>query len=142
MSGRFVEYSGLRMVRSHSRFLQFLLAFELLYPQSYAYPLTSRSNHTLEEILRKRTPSPESSYASDPTFAILGVGAVGDGIVHPRLEVRKLEQNADQWNVFLLGLRRFMDVNQSDPLSYYQISGEWEPNPFVYEIWARHTAIV
>ncbi|OCK82998.1 Di-copper centre-containing protein [Lepidopterella palustris CBS 459.81] len=41
----------------------------------------------------------------------------------PRLEIRQLEQNADQWNVYLLGLNRFQQMTQSDKLSYYQIAG-------------------
>ncbi|KAK3724436.1 hypothetical protein LTR37_001060 [Vermiconidia calcicola] len=43
--------------------------------------------------------------------------------VQPRLEVRQLEANADQWNIFLLGMRRFQQTDQSDATSYYQIAG-------------------
>jgi tyrosinase len=42
----------------------------------------------------------------------------------PRLEIRQLEKNADQWNIYLLGMRRFMSTNQSEKLSYYQIAGK------------------
>nr|OQO21312.1 hypothetical protein B0A51_09062 [Rachicladosporium sp. CCFEE 5018] len=41
----------------------------------------------------------------------------------PRLEIRQLEKNVDQWNLFMLGLTRFMATNQSEKLSYYQIAG-------------------
>ncbi|KAK5710035.1 hypothetical protein LTR17_019256 [Elasticomyces elasticus] len=44
--------------------------------------------------------------------------------VQPRLEIRQLEQNVDQWNIYLLGLAKFQATNQSDKLSYYQIAGE------------------
>jgi len=43
--------------------------------------------------------------------------------IQPRLEIRQLEQNVDQWNIYLLGLAKFMATNQSDKLSYYQIAG-------------------
>lgn len=54
---------------------------------------------------------------------MLGAASVGDGQVHPRLEIRELEKNADQWNIYLLGLRRFQNADQRDKLSYYQIAG-------------------
>lgn len=53
--------------------------------------------------------------------AVTGITTFG---VHPRLEIRELEQNLDQWNIYLLGLARFMQTNQSDKLSFYRIAGE------------------
>ena len=41
----------------------------------------------------------------------------------PRLEIRTLQSKKNQWNLFLIALRRFHDMPQSDKLSYYQISG-------------------
>ncbi|OCK73056.1 Di-copper centre-containing protein [Lepidopterella palustris CBS 459.81] len=66
---------------------------------------------TIEErsnILKKRA-----------TIAVTGI----TGSVYPRLEIRTLANNADQWNLYLLGMQRFQAVDQSDPLSYYQIAG-------------------
>jgi tyrosinase len=40
-----------------------------------------------------------------------------------RLEIRDLERNVDQWNVFLLGMKRMKELNYTDPLSYYQLAG-------------------
>lgn len=57
-------------------------------------------------------------------FSVLGVAGLGDGTPHPRLEIRQLEKNPDQWNIYLLGLRRLQNITQSDKLSYYQIAGE------------------
>lgn len=54
---------------------------------------------------------------------MLGVAGLAGAALHPRLEIRELEKNADQWNVYLLGLRRFQSVDQSDKLSYYQVAG-------------------
>jgi tyrosinase len=44
--------------------------------------------------------------------------------VQPRLEIRQLQQNVDQWNIYLLGMAKFQATNQSDKLSYYQIAGQ------------------
>jgi hypothetical protein len=50
-------------------------------------------------------------------------GVTGNG-VQPRMELRVMQQQyPDMFNVFLLGLRSFMQMSQSDPLSYYQIAG-------------------
>jgi tyrosinase len=40
-----------------------------------------------------------------------------------RPEIRQLQQQADAWNLYLLGLQRFQQMNQSDPLSWYQVAG-------------------
>ena len=55
---------------------------------------------------------------------ILGVRGLGIDTVHPRLEIRELQQNKDQFNVYLLGLRRLQSVGQYDKFSYYQIAGK------------------
>lgn len=50
-------------------------------------------------------------------------GVTGNGI-QVRMELRTMQQQyPDMFNVFLLGLRSFMQMDQSDPLSYYQIAG-------------------
>jgi tyrosinase len=41
-----------------------------------------------------------------------------------RLEVRDLQQNyPDQWNLYLLGLQAFYQVDETSDLSYYGIAG-------------------
>ena len=42
---------------------------------------------------------------------------------YPRLEIRDLKKNADQWNLFLLAMERFQNKPKDDPMSYYQIAG-------------------
>jgi hypothetical protein len=55
-------------------------------------------------------------------------GVTGNG-VQPRMELRVMQkQYPDMFNVFLLGLRSFMQMSQSDPLSYYQIAGTFVLN--------------
>ncbi|KAF2465062.1 tyrosinase [Lindgomyces ingoldianus] len=46
------------------------------------------------------------------------------GRVPIRREVRDLQKNfPDQWNVYILGLRSFQMADQTDPVSFYQITG-------------------
>jgi tyrosinase len=46
------------------------------------------------------------------------------GGVHPRLEIRDLEQTGDMWNLFVLALVEFQNTDQNDISSYYQIAGK------------------
>lgn len=58
------------------------------------------------------------------SFGITGVKtSVSNGSVPVRKEIRQLQQDEDQWNLYLLGLQRFQAVDQSQLLSYYQIAG-------------------
>jgi tyrosinase len=41
----------------------------------------------------------------------------------PRLEIRDLQQNEDQWNLYLLGMERFKAKDKNDKLSYYAVVG-------------------
>lgn len=63
---------------------------------------------------------PQLRRRQNPTVSVTGITAFG---VQPRLEIRQLEQNTDQWNIFLLGLARFQQTDQSNLTSYYQIAG-------------------
>ncbi|GAM89530.1 hypothetical protein ANO11243_075690 [Dothideomycetidae sp. 11243] len=50
-------------------------------------------------------------------------GVVNNG-VQQRLELQVMQtQNPDQFNLYLLGLREFMAMDQNNPISYYQIAG-------------------
>ena len=40
-----------------------------------------------------------------------------------RLEIRELQKNADQWNLYLLGMERFKAKDKNDKLSYYAVAG-------------------
>ncbi|KAG9607898.1 Di-copper centre-containing protein, partial [Aureobasidium melanogenum] len=61
--------------------------------------------------------------ARQSTGKIPVTGVTGNGI-QVRMELRTMQQQyPDMFNVFLLGLRSFMQMDQSDPLSYYQIAG-------------------
>lgn len=45
------------------------------------------------------------------------------GVNGTRLEIRTLERNSDQWNMFLLGLSAMQNTTQSNNESHYAISG-------------------
>jgi tyrosinase len=46
------------------------------------------------------------------------------GHVYVRQEIRDLKNNhPDQWALYILGLRKFYNSNQSNPLSLYEIAG-------------------
>lgn len=49
------------------------------------------------------------------------VGASGS--TQPRLEIRQLEQDADQWNLFMLAMQAFQNTDHNDVMSYYQLAG-------------------
>jgi tyrosinase len=52
-----------------------------------------------------------------------------DGSVPIRREIRDLQKNyPQQWDLFCLGLLALQSVDESDDLSYYQISGENSTN--------------
>jgi hypothetical protein len=59
-------------------------------------------------------------------FPVLGICGLGAGTIHPQLEIRELQRNKDQLNVYLLGLQRMQNMAQDDKLSYYQVAGEIE----------------
>ncbi|GAB7366278.1 hypothetical protein MBLNU230_g7835t1 [Neophaeotheca triangularis] len=75
--------------------------------------------HMVEELLEESSLHPRQNSGNE-TFAITGVQTFG---IQPRLEIRELQNNADQWNLYMLGLTRMMAVDQDDKLSYYQIAG-------------------
>lgn len=45
------------------------------------------------------------------------------GGIHPRLEIRQLQQTGEMWNLFLLALQEFQAIDQTEIDSYYQIAG-------------------
>jgi hypothetical protein len=53
----------------------------------------------------------------------LVVTGAQDGSIQPRLEIRDLQANADQLNIFLLGLQDLKNVDQADLTSYFQVAG-------------------
>lgn len=62
---------------------------------------------------------------SNSTYAITGVHT-GDGVngsLPIRQEVRELEENADLWTLYILGLDMMQGTDQSDLMSWYQIAG-------------------
>lgn len=100
---------------------------------SSASPLLS---HTVEELapvyedsaLRRRQ-------SGNGTFVVTGIQNAG---VQPRLEIRELEQDADAWNLYLLGMRRFQATDQTDKFSYYRLCGTHCHNSLSYALLTDH----
>lgn len=51
------------------------------------------------------------------------IRGAADGRQYPRLEIRDLQRNRDQWNLYLLAMERFKAKPRNDRMSYYQICG-------------------
>ena len=102
-----------------SQWLRYAMAMFLLLEQlsttTFALPLL---RHEVEEVQSNQEATMRTR--QDQTVAITGINTFG---VQPRLEIRQLQQNIDQWNIFLLGMLRFQQTDQSDQISYYQIAG-------------------
>lgn len=97
--------------------MQLLLFIFLLFRLSASSPITTKPQRHILENRNKQ------EKRQDEFFSVLGVAGFEENAVHPRLEIRQLEKDEDQWNVYLLGLRRFQSIAQNDKLSYYQVAG-------------------
>jgi tyrosinase len=101
--------------------LAFVALLQLAAPA--AVPLLS---HQIEEITRHDDDvvHPLNRRQSTNSSGFTIVTGIQNTSLQPRLEIGQLEKNADQWNIYLLGMRRFMRTNQTEKLSYYQIAGK------------------
>ncbi|CAE7176808.1 Tyrosinase multi-domain protein [Pyrenophora teres f. teres] len=106
--------------------LQFTVAFQHGSPHHQHY-----SRHDAEVLDRIDELSQEvRKRQSQAYLAITGVCNTGwnsDGLCNPgstpapRLEVRDMARNSDQFNLFLLGMERLQAKDKNDPLSYYGV---------------------
>lgn len=79
-----------------------------------------------DAIAGREGQSTRASFRKRASFAITGVqqGRDSTGAPPPRLEIRELQKNLPQWNLYLLGLEKFYyDKPQSDIASYFQVAG-------------------
>jgi tyrosinase len=104
-----------------------LLAFAIFLHFVSAAAVAPLLKHQIEELTRREDDAEQllerrqSSANSSGYTVVTGIQGTG---TQPRLEIRQLEKNADQWNIYLLGMNRFMRSNQSEKLSYYQVAGK------------------
>lgn len=106
-----------------------LLAFVIFLHLVSAAAVLPLLQHQIEELTRHETPDDSEQLLNRRQTTTNSSGyTVVTGITgtspQPRLEIRQLEKNADQWNIYLLGMARFMRTNESEKLSYYQVSGK------------------
>ncbi|KAF2134809.1 Di-copper centre-containing protein, partial [Dothidotthia symphoricarpi CBS 119687] len=99
--------------------LLFVLFISLLFSRSNSNPTIGGQ----ERRVTKGAAAPTRRQANDTIHVVSGVPRLGIDTKFPRLEVRELERNPDQFNVYLLGLQRFQSISQDEKLSYFQISG-------------------
>lgn len=52
-----------------------------------------------------------------------------NGSIPLRLEIRDVQADKYKWDLYVLALSMFQSVSQDDPLSYYQVAGEWDSAP-------------
>lgn len=56
--------------------------------------------------------------------SVVGSLPLVDGRPPPRLEIRDLYKDKDQWNLYILALDWMQYTSQDSPFSWYQIAGE------------------
>jgi tyrosinase len=81
-----------------------------------AAPNLSSFSHVIEPLPKRQNPNSPTPTAP---FAVTGVLT---NSVQPRLEIRQLAANADQFNIFLLALQVLQSQNETYFLSYYQLA--------------------
>lgn len=97
--------------------------------------------------VKEHQDSPGNWRRQEGSFAVTGAPVI-DGQIPQRLEIRQLRKNTPQWNLYLLALNRFQQMDQSDVRSYYQLSGihgrpfiEWNGVPLVQNMgYCSHTS--
>lgn len=77
--------------------------------------------HQVDELreLRKSASLLDRRQSSNSNSTFTVVQGIQDTSPQPRLEIRELEKNVDQWNIFMLGLSRWMKTNQSEKVSLH-----------------------
>ncbi|KAL1884276.1 hypothetical protein VTK73DRAFT_3260 [Phialemonium thermophilum] len=78
--------------------------------------------------------------AQEKVMAPFVLGSLGlvNGSLPARQEIRELQKNPDQWTLYILGLDVLQFINQSNPLSWYGISGI---HGLPYESWGGVEAV-
>lgn len=66
--------------------------------------------------------SPLVKRKTDELIVVIPLRKV-NGAIPERREIRQLQKNKDQWTLYILGLSLMQFLDQSEPLSFYQISG-------------------
>ena len=89
---------------------------------SISHASTINSNRRRFE-LDERIASERRQANATARYPVQGIKGHGNTAIHPRLEIRELERNPDQFNVYLLGMQRFQSVDQNDRLSYFRVAG-------------------
>ena len=63
--------------------------------------------------------------AQPQQLVLRGISVSDSGELPIRQEIRDLQKNDNQWTLYLLGLSMMQFTNQSDPTSWYGITGSF-----------------
>jgi len=126
-SGRRHQHSNRRYVEMvcslPSLTLSFFLVLQTLCAPTWSNPVNPKLKpHVVEDIALGPRQAIDTRQSTNPPFRVTGVR--DGGPPQPRLEIRQLQQEPDQWNLYLLALDRMQKADQSNELSYYQIAGQ------------------
>ncbi|KAF2129816.1 Di-copper centre-containing protein, partial [Dothidotthia symphoricarpi CBS 119687] len=99
-----------------------LLQFTTAFQHGAAHHSHPRSA-SVDDVIKAQMDVVSEALDKRQTSGYTAITGVKTGATAPRLEIRKLMQNADQWNLYLLGMERFMAKDKSERLSYYQVVG-------------------
>lgn len=72
------------------------------------------------------SPKPKRQQSAGESLAVTGIN---QGDVQPRLEIRDLAKDEFQWNLFLLAMQRFQQMDQDERTSWYSVAGKSRPRP-------------
>lgn len=102
-------------------FLALLFLVSLAAPAA-VQPAPPLHQHQVDELreLRKSANLLDRRQSSNTNFTI--VQGIQDTTPQPRLEIRELERNSDQWNIFMLGLNRWMKTSESEKVCLREVT--------------------
>ena len=85
-------------------------------------PAPALHRHQVDELreLRKSANLLDRRQSSNSSYTV--VQGILDTSPQPRLEIRELEKNVDQWNIFMLGLNRWMKTNESEKVGFRELT--------------------
>lgn len=63
-------------------------------------------------------------------------GRSSEGEIYSRQEIHDLYKDKSQWQLYLLGLRKWYDIPADHPLSYFQIAGTFDVPYLPYKLHA------
>lgn len=73
--------------------------------------------------LQPRQAAPDAPHSEQPFYPIKGIHVTNNETLPQRLEIRQLQKDPAQWDLYLLALRKLQVIDQKERTSYYQLAG-------------------